>query len=245
VILAFRQIEPASANEVASKPDLIFLHGTGSNSHMWDKQADYFSRLGYRSFLIDLRGHGESEEPYEKASLETYKTDVIDTLATTKANYPAYFIGHSLGSLIGVALAEEYPELFAGIFAASYPADVATPLLLALRAAVRGPLQLVQKTGVHKNFAWRERTLFEMDPHTLDQLAILFRDENWLNRDLKLRCPIHFSVGRFDPVALSFQVKEIQKRTPNSSLQIIDWGAHNFMDASPNEFNTWILSHLP
>src|ERR1700722_16887377 len=86
------------------KDPIVFLHGTGSNSIMWKNQISWFNKLGHPCVLIDLRGHGSSHEPYEKADLQTHLSDVEQTLQMNKISFPAYFVGHSLGSIIAVRL---------------------------------------------------------------------------------------------------------------------------------------------
>jgi pimeloyl-ACP methyl ester carboxylesterase len=234
----------ADSGQSPEKPDFVFLHGTGSNSHMWDKQVDYLNKLGHRCFLVDLRGHGETPERFEKTDLLVHEEDVIETLGESAVRFPAYFVGHSLGAILAFTIARKKPEWVKAIFAASLPGRVLPPLPVFLKMFVRGPKQLICKTGIHRNFAWRERTLFEMDPHTLNQIALNFGTIDLLNEKFGVSCPVHFAAGRFDPVALYWHVLHMHKNLPGSTLITFPWGGHNFMDADSDKFNKWISSKL-
>jgi len=234
----------ANSGQSLEKTDFVFIHGTGSNSHMWDKTAEYFAKLGHRCLLVDLRGHGETPERFEKTDLPVHEQDVIETLSASSVRFPAYFVGHSLGAILSITIAHQKPEWFKAIFAASLPGRVLKPLPILLKMFVRGPKQFLCKLGVHRTFAWRERTLFEMHPHTLDQIALNFGEIDLLSKPLSVSCPIHFAAGRFDPVALYWHVLDMHKKAPGSTLITFPWGGHNFMDADSDKFNKWIASYI-
>ena len=60
----------------------------------------------------------------------------------------------------------------------------------------------------------------------------------------EVRCPIYFSVGRFDYVALSSMVKKLHQMLPDSSFKMFNWASHTCMEDQPKEFNNWILSSI-
>jgi pimeloyl-ACP methyl ester carboxylesterase len=237
------QRPPVNAGD-AGKPDLIFIHGTGSNSKMWDKQTRFFLERGHTCFSIDLRGHGDSPEPFEKTDLMVHMTDTIDTISDAGIKFPAHFIGHSLGAIISLRLAKDRPKLVNNIFAVGVPVKVLKPFVPAIHFLISGPLQIFRLTGLHKLFAWRERTLFEMKAFTLRQILSNFVDTDLTGWLAEVKQPIHFACGRFDPVAVYLFTLKTHKKLPNSTLTMFEWGGHNFMDARPEQFNNWILGHM-
>jgi pimeloyl-ACP methyl ester carboxylesterase len=242
--LAIKCLKPPAEGQEPEKEAIVFLHGTGSNSHMWNQQLPFFLERGHACYLIDLRGHGDSAEPGESTDLAVHLSDIHDTISDADIKYPAYFVGHSLGAIISLRLAKDSPELVKSIFAASVPIKVIQPLVPAFNMFLSGPFQVVHASGIYKHFAWRERTLFEMNTFTLGQIGASFGKTDltgWLS-DVKQ--PIHFACGRFDPVACFLFTIPMQKTLPNSTLQMFEWGGHNFMDARPEKFNNWILSHM-
>ena len=240
--LATKREEPGKTD--AKKGEIVFIHGTGSNSQMWQNQVPFFVERGYRCTLLDLRGHGDTDEPRMKTSLRVHADDVIETLSQANLDMPAYFVGHSLGAIISVFLAKEKPEWFKAIFAASMPGTVSPAVVLSFRVFYNGVLQTIRKSGLHSRLAWRERTLFEMDEYTLREIADEFGSIDLRDKVQSVRCPIHFAAGRFDPVARYREVKRMHTELAGSTLKVFDWGGHNFMDASAEEFNDWIFSHL-
>jgi pimeloyl-ACP methyl ester carboxylesterase len=92
---------------IAGKGDsLVFLHGFGLDSSMWDPQWPLFTKH-YRSLRYDLRGYGASSVPTGPYS------HVEDFLALTgflKAQ-PAHLIGLSLGGRLALRIAAQAPRI--------------------------------------------------------------------------------------------------------------------------------------
>lgn len=47
----------------ASGPAVVLVHGLGGRSEDWQKLAPYLTKAGYRVYLPDLPGYGQSEKP--------------------------------------------------------------------------------------------------------------------------------------------------------------------------------------
>ncbi len=226
------------------KSDLIFLHGTGSNARMWKNQVLYFSSIGHACTVIDLRGHGQSHEPYEKTDLEVHRQDILQTLHSGNIHFPAYFIGHSLGSIISIDIAQKHPELVKGIFAACLPGRVLKPISKAFEVFINGPMQALKDSHFKRYLGWREQTLVEMPAFTLKEIVSNFSELDLLNKLPEVSCPIHLACGRFDPIALYWHTHHFHKKIPGSTLKTFEWGGHNFMDARGQDFNAWIANYL-
>lgn len=226
-------------------PDLLFIHGTGSAGEMWKGQVEYFTALGYRCYVVDLRGHGLSEEPEEFTDLDVHLNDVLETLENSDIQFPAAFVGHSLGAIISVSLAARRPELFAAILAAALPGRVLRPVSYAFKLFMNHSYEAIRKRKLHENWRWRERTLLNTRRHALEQIMANFEDVDFVANMPQLPCTLHLAAGLFDPVAPCHYTRRIHKSLSNSTLKIFSMGGHNFMDTFPDAFNQWILKGLP
>ena len=166
------------------------------------------------------------------------------SLSLNQIKFPAYFVGHSLGAIISISLANKHPELIKAIFAAGMPGKVSPLINSAFKLFIKGPMQTLKDSDLKNHLGWRERTLIEMPLFTLEQISASFADIDFTNSLPPVDCPVHFACGRFDPIALCSHIKEMHKKIPDSTLQIFEWGGHNFMDASPAAFNAWISRYL-
>jgi pimeloyl-ACP methyl ester carboxylesterase len=244
MLLAKRVLNPDPESIAVPKPDVIFIHGTGSNSQMWESQAAALSDLGHRCFLIDLRGHGGSPEPYEPTNIDLHLADMRETLEQSDARYPAIFVGHSLGAIISMELAERHPEMFGEIMAAGMPGRVFAIVVFLFQIILLFPYEKLRDTRLHQMMPWRLHTLVKTDRFTLLQIVENFKELNYVDRTFNVSCPVHFSVGRFDPVAPCVYVKEMHRKLPQSTLRIFEFAGHNFMDQYAPQFNEWLIGSL-
>lgn len=106
-------------------PPVVFLHAFPLNRTMWASQvADLSDR--YRVVTIDLRGHGESDAPMWRYTLDQFAEDVhglLEHLGIARAT----FVGLSMGGYILFALHRTHPELFHVLVLADTRAAADTP----------------------------------------------------------------------------------------------------------------------
>ncbi len=89
---------------------VVFIHGVGLRSESWYQQVDAL-KVDYSVFTVDMPGHGESdlfdnEHPTLGDFTEKLAKFIIDVV-----KQPAVIVGHSMGALLSLSLAKEYPEL--------------------------------------------------------------------------------------------------------------------------------------
>jgi pimeloyl-ACP methyl ester carboxylesterase len=222
----------------------VLLHGTGAHGEMWRNQIPLLVREGYRCIVPDLRGHGNSEEPGERADIDAHLRDIVDTLRVTDIVFPAIFAGHSLGAIISLELAQLYPDMVRKVLAVSMPGRVPGVTTEAFKWFLGWPYEGLKQSQIHRYFAWREKVLMQTDKRALEQVILNFKDLDYCSNVPKVECPVHFAVGRLDPVAPFFHAETMHKCMPNSTLQIIEWAGHNCMDSQPEAFNKWFVERI-
>ena len=86
---------------------LLLLHGFTDNSRSWSLVAPHLGR--YRLLIPDQRGHGASAAPeccYGSIQMAHDAREFLDALNIGRAGVA----GHSMGSMIAIAMAAEYPD---------------------------------------------------------------------------------------------------------------------------------------
>ncbi len=94
---------------------LIFIHGVGMKLDVWDQQTMYFSK-SYKAISYDLLGHGHSSMIEKNIDLDDYVEQLYELILHLNINNFS-LVGHSMGSLIGVAFALKYPKMVNSIVA--------------------------------------------------------------------------------------------------------------------------------
>ena len=239
-------------------PAVVLLHGLSG------------SRLAYRAVVgeiagdvwnVDQRGHGEST----RATLETYDADSyaadIASLIESEIGRPAAVVGHSLGGVVGVALAHARPDLVTALFledpplyegdAARRAASPTARFFPALVAAVRERQARGAEADDYRSLVVetapdevevRCQSLVMWDPTTMDAAieGIVWRG---FDPDAPLGCPV--TIVRADPkvgaVFTPDDAERFAKGNPHARIHEVE-GATHTVHASPTLAS--YLTHL-
>ncbi|MGE3287548.1 MAG: alpha/beta fold hydrolase [Pseudonocardia sp.] len=112
--LACEEIAPAGGRRPVLT--VVFVHGFALDRRTWHFQrmllAD-LAELPVRQVLYDQRSHGRSERaPRESCAIEQLGRDLDAVVRTLAPEGPLVLVGHSMGGMTIMALAEQRPELF-------------------------------------------------------------------------------------------------------------------------------------
>lgn len=107
-----------------SDPPLLLHHGFTQNLTRW-QLVGYVEELksSYQLILVDARGHGESDKPYDSEAyeLELRVSDVVAVLDELKLE-KVHFWGFSMGGRIGFGIANYAPSrVLSYIIGGSHP----------------------------------------------------------------------------------------------------------------------------
>lgn len=85
---------------------VVFVPGLGGTTRYWESRVQSLKER-YRVVLIDLLGFGESPKPWTRYTVER---QLLELQAVLQTFGPVTLVGHSLGALIAVAFAANYPD---------------------------------------------------------------------------------------------------------------------------------------
>jgi pimeloyl-ACP methyl ester carboxylesterase len=112
-------------------PVVVFAHGFSLDMTTWYYQWRAFQDR-YRCILLDARAHGRSGKPASgDYSLLAMGRDLRSVLDAMVPDGPAALVGHSMGGMAIVAMAQEHPEIFGERVAGTILSDTAVSDLLA------------------------------------------------------------------------------------------------------------------
>ena len=99
-------------DEPTDGPTLVFVHGYALNLDCWHFQRLHF-RGRHRLVLYDQRSHGRSDRsPVGHATIDQLGDDLHAVLDQLAPEGPVVLVGHSMGGMTVMSLAERHPELF-------------------------------------------------------------------------------------------------------------------------------------
>ncbi len=112
--LAVEEVDPAAGG----RPEItvVFVHGFALSRRSWHFQRRALAQLTeprVRQVLYDQRSHGESGRASRQSStIDQLGLDLGEVLDKAGIEGPTVLVGHSMGGMTIMALAEQRPELF-------------------------------------------------------------------------------------------------------------------------------------
>lgn len=105
---------------------LYLLHGELAGSWLWQRYLGYFAPRGWEGHALNLRGHYWSETAsFAELDFETY---VDDALAGARLmTRPPVVLGHGLGALLALRVAERVPVSALVLLSPALPAALLPP----------------------------------------------------------------------------------------------------------------------
>lgn len=114
-----------SAPNDKQKPIMVFAHGLLWNTHLFDKQVEYF-KAGYRCITFDFRGQGQSEITKSGYDMETLTEDTLALLEALDI-HKCHLLGLSMGGFVAQRVALKRPELLLSLTLLETSADPEDP----------------------------------------------------------------------------------------------------------------------
>ncbi len=110
--------EPAQAAHAAGadlchdRPTVVFCHGYTMDMRAWAVQRHACAAAGYRVLAWDHRGHGASGHGEAgHYTIDQLGHDLAAVLSQVVGEQPVVLIGHSMGGMAIMALAESHPQV--------------------------------------------------------------------------------------------------------------------------------------
>ena len=110
--VTFQDIKLVYESHGAGDCALVFVHGWTCSRALWLHQAPIYSK--YRSILVDLPGHGQSDKPEMDYNLEFFARSLNAVLAAENISR-IVLVAHSMGGPVSNMFLRLFPKLVSGI----------------------------------------------------------------------------------------------------------------------------------
>ena len=118
---------------------ILLVHGWCCNHTYLSPQFEHFASQGHGVVAVDLRGHGQSDKPHQRYTMQVFADDLAWMCNQLNLVRPVV-VGHSMGGIVAFDLAARYPALPSAIVML----DAAVVLPSATRDAMPGLLEELQ-----------------------------------------------------------------------------------------------------
>jgi pimeloyl-ACP methyl ester carboxylesterase len=159
------------------KPILLYLHGSGGNNYSLIANADKLTSKLQEHFVVvlwDQREYGKTFELNKSTKPLTLKLivndtkEIIDYLLKKFEQRKLYIVGHSMGSVMGICIAAQHPELLYALIEMS-------PAVNGIESQKIG-LQMLQKhfKKINNERAVRELATIKLPARDFESLFIKY-----------------------------------------------------------------------
>lgn len=213
------------------RPCLLLLHGLLGTSRQWQP---YTARLvdDYNLLLVDLRGHGRSENLALGLQLEQLVVDIAALLKSlTLSNL--FVAGYDLGAYLALLLHLSQPRSVkalvmhgAKVFWREKSISAMVGQLNPDHLIERAPEYAERLVGLHGAVKWRP-----LVRQAADLVSQFSRDQVSEEEISRTRCPLLVSVGDRDEVVTLPEAHRLSRIVDNGSLLVVPGGHHTFPGA--------------
>lgn len=242
---------------------VTFVHGAGGSSSIWFKQIRDFQKH-FNVLLLDLRGHGNSNEQIKTAFKQKYTfksiaTDVVEVIEHLKIER-SHFVGISLGSIVIRQLAEMHPHRVKSMIlgGAILQMNFRSQLLMRLGTIFK---YILPYLVLYKFFAYvimpkknhkQSRILFINEAKKLYQKEFIkwYRLTAEINpilrwfRQKELNIPTLYIMGEEDYMFLPAVKRVVNSHVKTAKLIVIKNCGHVVNVEQPIIFNSIIINYL-
>ena len=133
------------------RPVLILLHGNGRNAQFWYQWVPYLSR-DFRIVRPDMRGLGKSifaDGSAVDLSVESLIDDLLKVIGALGVD-KVHFCGESMGGILGLLLAAQYPSLIKTLTLVSTPVFIEEEMKERYALGYASRIEAMEKLGIRK-----------------------------------------------------------------------------------------------
>jgi 3-oxoadipate enol-lactonase len=210
----------------AGPPDLLCIHGLVDTLEIWDRVAAALAERA-RVARYDQRGHGESTAPPGPTRREDLAADTVAVLDALEIER-AVLVGHSLGGIVAMTAALEYPTRVAGLVLIGTASQCSEK--------VAGWYERIARAGERDGNAGLARAIYGERSdrrvageavgiaHVTRALVSLF-DDPLTPRLGEIHCPVRLLVGEKDPMGPKAS-RIIREKLVDATLELVPERGH-------------------
>jgi pimeloyl-ACP methyl ester carboxylesterase len=237
---------------------VVFVHGMGGSTLTWKKQLDAFQQR-YNLLLIDLPGHGKSQEATGRFTYKQVNDEikrVLDCVGIKRAD----FIGMSLGTLVIMSFAAAYPTYVNSVIlgGAVINTQGIYKHLMRIADVIK---EFLPKVATYKLFAqivmpakWHEKSrgIFFREAQKLsrrsflswvDYLTNMSKQHEIMEHLKTMKIPTLFVSGDHDSCFIG-GVKKLSDKLSSAKLIVLEKCGHVCTIEKWKDFNQYALDYL-
>jgi len=198
---------------------IVLVHGYAGCAETWEHQINYFAlQRGFRVIAPDLRGHGQSDAPFTRYTMDELVEDLISIADTLRLPEKFILVGHSFGGSVCVEFANAHPNRLEKLVliatAGEYPLPRAAALLSRVPVAFFRPF-------------WEYRPRWNAEVHVMKRMMLnnLRKWQGW-SMLRNISTPTLILTGQRDNYFPRHVFEDVGKMVPHAEVYDVGSAKH-------------------
>ncbi|MDD2181518.1 MAG: alpha/beta hydrolase [Bacilli bacterium] len=202
---------------------IVFLHGWGQNIEMMKPLADLLSQ-DYKIIIIDLPGHGKSDEPLYPWTVPDYQ-DAIKELVENLNIFKPSLVGHSFGGKISLLYASNYEVNKLVVLGSPFKANDSK---ISRKMKILKGLKKVPGLKNFEEFAKKRIGSTDYKNASPIMRQVLVNTVNFdISKDVKkIKCPTLIIWGDLDEAVPLEHAYDLEKLIPDAGVVVLNGATH-------------------
>ncbi len=207
----------------SGKDTIVLLHGWGQNIEMMKMVSDPFSS-DYDIVIIDLPGHGKSEEPKKVLTLYDFVDCVKSLLDSLNIQNPI-LIGHSFGGKISLLYASMYDVKKLVLFGSPFKKEITK---ISLKTKMLKSAKKIPGINKLENFAKKHMgsTDYRNASPIMREILVEHVNLDITENVKKIKCPTLIIWGTLDDAVPLERAYELEKLIKDSGVVVYENCTH-------------------
>lgn len=203
--------------------NIVFLHGWGQNIDMMRPLGDLL-KGEYNITIVDLPGHGSSDEPNGAWTIDYYAKTIHQLLCNLNILNPI-LVGHSFGGKISLLYASKYNVYKLIVLGSPFKVDTAN---VSFKTKILKQLKKVPILNQFEEFAKKRIGSTDYRNASPVMREVLVRTVNYdiTNRVKMIKVPTLIVWGSLDEAVPVSHAKELETLIRDSGLVVLDGASH-------------------
>jgi pimeloyl-ACP methyl ester carboxylesterase len=216
-------------------PAVLMLHGWGADLTLLQPLAQKLAPLGYRVYMLDLPGFGQSAPPPQGWSVHDYANYVIAYMDYHNLE-SVYLFGHSFGGRLSLVLGAKWPErlikiTLAGSAGVRPPSNPNAQFRLKAYRFALNSLQKIGLSGPAENLrTWYNNRYASADykaaQGVMRETFVKVVNEDLLPYAAQIKAPTLLFWGDQDADTPLWQGQRLEQTIPDAGLVVYEGAGH-------------------
>ena len=221
----------------------LILHGWGSCAQRWEEVKNYLESKGFKVYVPDLPGFGQSPPPKKVWSISDY-AEWVKEYCKEQNLLKVFLLGHSFGGAIALKFSLKYPEKVKKLFLVAPAIIRKRSLKKEIIKKIAKPFSFLPESAKKIIYIKILKSNYPLKKGIMRDIFLRVIKEDQLEDCSSISVPTVIIWGENDNITPLKDAYSIYKRMKKSKLVIIEDQGHDLNRNAPELLVNMVLENI-